>query len=288
MAQNTKQSWKWIEPPLTTTRDLLLHHSSSLRKQKNTIIKEQRVKNSHGINQEQINAARTVKQLTATLKDLEDIQSKVQSYDQNKFNRLTADVKQDALNVLKEYKDLEHKMKLAQEEESSSKSEDEEKRRREGEETINEMSQQMLQIKQDNEHLQIVAQEMERLENDIHGVNEIFTDLAQLVHVQGEAVTTIENNIETAHENVIAGESQLAKAAKYKAGMYPLIGAVVGTCVGGPIGALAGLKIGSVAAVTGTIIGFTGGKMVKDKQGESISDQTDNKLAEILPDPVHV
>lgn len=28
--------------------------------------------------------------------------------------------------------------------------------------------------------------------------------------------------------------------------------------------------------------------MVKDKQGESISDQTDNKLAEILPDPVHV
>lgn len=287
MEQTSKQSWKWIEPPLKTTTDLLLHHSSNLRKQKNTIIKELRLNNWHYINQEQINASRTVKQLKATLQDLTEIQNKVQTFDKDKFNRATADVKRDALNVLKEYQAIENNIRLAKED-ILHKSEDEEKKKIE-EEALNELSRQMLEIKQDNEQILMVAEEMERLENDIHGVQEIFTDLAQLVHIQGEAVSNIENNIETTHENVKAGESQLAKAAKYKAGMYPLIGAVVGTCVGGPIGALAGFKMGSVAAVTGTIIGFTGGKLVKDKQGESVPDETDhNCQSERLPDPVHV
>ncbi|KAI5730296.1 hypothetical protein M8J76_012150 [Diaphorina citri] len=285
MEPNSKQSWKWIEPPLNTIKDLLLHHSSNLRKQKNAIIKEQRLNNWHAINQEQINASRTVKQLNATLKDLREIEAKVQRHDVDKFKRSIADIKKDALNVLKEYQDLENKIKLVKENETS-KSDDERKRMEDEEEAMNELSRQMLEIKQDNEQIQMVAAEMERLENNIHEVNEIFTDLAQIVHAQGETVSTIEDNIETAHENVIAGESQLAKAAKYKAGMYPLIGAVAGICVGGPIGALAGFKMGSVAAVTGTIIGFTGGKMVKDKQGESISDQTPQSVS--LPDPVHV
>lgn len=36
---------------------------------------------------------------------------------------------------------------------------------------------------------------------------------------------------------------------------YPLIGAVVGSCVGGPIGCLAGAKVGVFATVTCFVLG---------------------------------
>uniref|UniRef100_A0A8D8W7B3 Syntaxin-17 n=1 Tax=Cacopsylla melanoneura TaxID=428564 RepID=A0A8D8W7B3_9HEMI len=269
---DSKQGWKWIEPPLNTTKDLLIHHTTNLRKQKNTIIKEQRLQNWHAINQEQINASRTVKQLTATLKDLDNLLAKVQTNDLDKFRRSTGDVKRDAVNILKEYTDVENKMKLVREE-FLSNSEDEEQKKIEEERRIQELALQVQVIKQENEQIQMVAEEMERLESDVQDVKEIFTHLGQLVHEQGESVNRIEDNIETAHENVKEGEKQLARAARYKASMYPLFGAIVGTCLGGPIGAVAGLKIGALSAVTGTVIGFTSGKMVKDKQGESISDQ---------------
>ena len=37
---------------------------------------------------------------------------------------------------------------------------------------------------------------------------------------------------------------------------YPMAGAVLGTCLGGPVGFLAGVKIGGLAAVGGSIFGL--------------------------------
>ena len=36
---------------------------------------------------------------------------------------------------------------------------------------------------------------------------------------------------------------------------YPLAGAFLGTCLGGPVGLLAGVKIGGIAAVSGMVFG---------------------------------
>lgn len=36
---------------------------------------------------------------------------------------------------------------------------------------------------------------------------------------------------------------------------YPLIGAVVGSCVGGPLGCLAGAKVGVFATITCFVLG---------------------------------
>lgn len=51
------------------------------------------------------------------------------------------------------------------------------------------------------------------------------------------------------------GAKFLVKASKYKAVSYPLAGALIGTCVGGPIGLLAGLKIGGLTAFGCGILG---------------------------------
>ena len=74
--------------------------------------------------------------------------------------------------------------------------------------------------------------------------------------------------MEAAAEQVKEGEQLLAKAARSKKSIYPLTGAVIGTCIGGPVGLLAGFKIGSLAAIGGTVLGFTGGEVLKKWQEE--------------------
>ncbi len=37
--------------------------------------------------------------------------------------------------------------------------------------------------------------------------------------------------------------------------MYPVAGALLGTCLGGPVGLLAGVKLGGIAALGGSVFG---------------------------------
>ena len=54
-------------------------------------------------------------------------------------------------------------------------------------------------------------------------------------------------NVENTHQEQRDGFST--------AKVYPMAGAVLGTCLGGPVGFLAGVKIGGLAAVGGSIFG---------------------------------
>ena len=40
-----------------------------------------------------------------------------------------------------------------------------------------------------------------------------------------------------------------------KNAVYPVAGALLGTCLGGPVGLLAGVKIGGLAAIGGSVFG---------------------------------
>lgn len=93
---------------------------------------------------------------------------------------------------------------------------------------------------------------------------------------QGNTVSNIEDNVETALVHVEEGQTHLAKAAKLKTALYPITGALIGTCIGGPVGLLAGLKIGSLAAIGGTVLGFAGGKGLKEWQEKAVNNSVDN------------
>ena len=108
------------------------------------------------------------------------------------------------------------------------------------------------------------------------------------MQTQQSTVSEIEGNVEEALENVIEGEQNLAKAGKFKAAMYPLTGAVIGTCIGGPIGLLAGLKIGSFAALTGTVLGFAGGRGLKKWQESIVNNGTVENLTKSQSIPVNL
>ncbi|XP_020902195.1 syntaxin-7 isoform X2 [Exaiptasia diaphana] len=55
-----------------------------------------------------------------------------------------------------------------------------------------------------------------QIEADILDINEIFRDLASMVHEQGEMIDSIEGNIDRVHTNVESANTQLYKASQYQ------------------------------------------------------------------------
>lgn len=82
--------------------------------------------------------------------------------------------------------------------------------------------------------------------------------------------------MEAALEDVKEGQQNLAKAARFKTTLYPLTGALIGTCIGGPIGLLAGLKIGGLAALGGTALGFASGRGLMRWQESAVNESANN------------
>jgi syntaxin 17 len=58
--------------------------------------------------------------------------------------------------------------------------------------------------------------------------------------------------------------------------MYPVTGALIGTCIGGPVGFLAGLKIGGLAALGGSLLGFASGRGLKKWQESVVNEPAEN------------
>ena len=69
------------------------------------------------------------------------------------------------------------------------------------------------------------------------------------------------NSSQDVHDSItyevenVENTCQEQRAVFSTAKVYPMAGAVLGTCLGGPVGFLAGVKIGGLAAVGGSIFG---------------------------------
>jgi len=58
--------------------------------------------------------------------------------------------------------------------------------------------------------------EMKFLENELHGLNEMFVDIAQMIKEQGEDIITIDDNTQKANSSVEDGVKELQKASEYQ------------------------------------------------------------------------
>lgn len=101
------------------------------------------------------------------------------------------------------------------------------------------------------------------LEREFQDLSGIFKQVSQMVHEQTEPVARVAQNVEETQIAVEQGTHHLRTALKYQKAAYPLMGAIIGTCVAGPLGLLAGLKTGGILAFGGGVLGFTGGKILK-------------------------
>jgi len=78
------------------------------------------------------------------------------------------------------------------------------------------MFQDVLEDEQETEQLRLREQAIRQLESDILDVNQIFKELATMVHEQGEMVDSIEAHVESAQIEVSEGARNLERAHTYQ------------------------------------------------------------------------
>lgn len=237
------------------------------------------------LNREHINASRTVQQLKANLIELDRSRLQVEDQDLHQFDSRTLSIRQDANKVLSDFMEMcsveQAYLKLKHSESIERQSSSPPRQNSSGSSDFEEMPnhnevlqmQHSDQLESDLEVMLEAEQSWSRLQNDVNDLHGLMLELGRLVHDQQEQVDSIEDHIDHSLSDVQQANTHLARAAKYKAALYPLTGALVGCVVGGPVGLVAGLKLGVAAAVGGGLIGATGGGMMKrysNKQTEMI------------------
>lgn len=253
---------KQAEVSIRKFNDLALpHHLGLLKNHKSNIEKCLALGDWTKIKKEEINAMRVIKQLKNLMLEMDILREKVCDDDREKFDEMMSVGKNKAMEGMREYLGLQLKSPT-----STTKSDDNDENS-----TLQEENDNLPQIQADfqlQEHQLVARQaclkEFENLQREVHDLHSMFQDVRVLVHDQAESVQVIADNAEEALENVQMAETHLQQALAYKKAMYPVMGALLGTCVGGPIGLLAGIKAGGLAAVSCGILGFTGGQVLNN------------------------
>ncbi|XP_052235108.1 syntaxin-17-like [Dreissena polymorpha] len=240
-----------------------------LHRHKINVEKFSRLQDWSSLNNEQINASRTIQQIKANVQEIEKCRLQVKDEDLEAFDERILPMKKSALGSVQDF------FSIATE---SSRS---------AENTPDDVTTMLFpgpgltlighgqshddllqtQVAERPEHSE-VAQSWEILQDNLQELNTMIHQFAAAVQDQQEGIDRIENNMEKAQIDVQEGVKQLGKASKYKAAMIPIIGAAIGTAVAGPLGLLVGLKIGGLATVAGGTMGYIGGRFVKKRRQE--------------------
>ncbi|XP_013929291.1 PREDICTED: syntaxin-17 [Thamnophis sirtalis] len=251
-----------------------------LRKHQINIEKYQRCRLWDKLHEEHINAGRTVQQLRANIREMENLCARVRKEDILTLQRMIDPVKGEASVAIKEFLQLHSesaealKRQFREPEAALTRSTTVEgtetfSSAENGENSLSQIFAPLPEIPQD----QNAAESWEVLEEDLIELCTLVTEFSLLVNTQQEKVDRIEENVCTAVANVEEGTQSLSKAATYKLAALPVAGALLGGIVGGPIGLLAGFKVaGLAAALGGGVLGFTGGKLIQRKKQKMIKD----------------
>ncbi|XP_070570616.1 syntaxin-17-like [Ptychodera flava] len=251
-----------------------------LAQHRGNIEKYQRLQEWEKLNVELINASRTVQQLKANVREMEKTRNQIRDEDLDKFDARVLPIKEEAISAVMSFIDLHG----SDDEPLSHRTMTDNVQTVDGRNAVGEMDsdeseshpaqpwQQERQRELQQQEQMMVVQEAEAKESwhtlrgNLVELNSMIHDFSTMVHDQQEKVDSIVDNVDSAHGNVQQGVLNLGGAAKYKAMIIPVAGAVIGGAVGGPVGLLAGAKLGMAAAVGGGLVGFTGGKLIKSRQ----------------------
>ncbi|KAL4217344.1 Syntaxin 17 [Mactra antiquata] len=231
------------------------------------------VRDWDNLHYEQINATRTIQQIKANIQEIEKCRLQVCDEDLDKFDAKTDKMTHDAIKSVQELIALIHG-RGSDDEMTASNSDSSP-----DDDTAylsSDFYQTQIQFNEIPQNTQ-VAESWETLQENLEELNDLIHQFGTVVNTQQEQVDQIENNIESAHTDVRKGTKHLAKAAGYETALFPLAGAVLGTCVGVPIGLVAGAKIG--------VCGFFSCRFLK-KRKDKITELELNELSRSnsLPD----
>lgn len=223
-------------------QDGVPHSLGLLRNHKTNIEKSLALHDWEKIQREEINATRVIKELKNLLLEMEDLRDRVRDEDVVQFDSVTNRARRDAIECIQEFVEL----KLRSPSKSSSTRSSAHCDPVPDVIMVTEAGIPSLQSDfQLNDHQlrarENVLRECEELRQNVEDLQGLFYTLNGQVVEQAESVTLVHENVEEADVQIQAGAVQLQRALKYKKAMYPLCGALLGSCVGGPVGLIAGM-----------------------------------------------
>ncbi|XP_061165186.1 syntaxin-17-like isoform X2 [Saccostrea echinata] len=255
-----------------------------LQQHRLNVEKFNRLNDWSALNRENVNATRTVQQIKANIKEIKKLRTQVMDEDIEEFDTKTDPMVQQAIHTLQDFVNL--RTEISQSNTVTDDTDVFSGRQR----TVSENELLIVETEQLH-HIPDSSQAEESWENlheNLVELNSLIHDFSSAVKTQQETVDRIEDNIEKAHEGVQKGAIQLGKASKYKAAIFPVAGALLGTVVAGPVGLIAGAKIGGVVGVgIGGTAGFFGGRLLKNRQNQVTEVELKNmsvKKSSSLPD----
>lgn len=269
----TKQRIRHLDLPIKNfVENAIPYQVDVLKTLKSNLTKQRRLEDRSSMRQLQMKATQSIKRARALLREMDTLRNQVADVDLQTFDNSMNPSRRMILDAIDMFKneDLDENKSVNMSEENYT--ENSEQLKADNQKLMLLMS--IEEEKQKQEKILAIESDVKNVERDMQDIQDLFRDLSKLVNEQKEDVEKIETHVEAAQENVNQAEQSLRKAAKLKKMSYPLIGAVVGSCVGGPLGCLAGAKVGVFATVTCFVLGFTGGKVLKDKS--NIVEETEN------------
>lgn len=265
---NTSFRVKIYDLPLNRFANVALpQYLQQLQQHQDNLHKYKSNRDWNKVRTEQLKGQQVASQLEAALQELEGVSQHLTSDDEIEFEKKVRPYKNQALNAIRIFKQNSDNFNNVFE--SHTSEEDQKKQIELIEEIV---------IPEEIEVEQCKAQfeTYQNLQKDIEELHDLFSEFSHQVNTQETTVSNIEENVEAALEDVKEGQQNLAKAARFKTTLYPLTGALIGTCIGGPIGLLAGLKIGGLAALGGTALGFASGRGLMRWQESAVNESANN------------
>ncbi|XP_035913522.1 syntaxin-17 [Anopheles stephensi] len=234
------------------------------------------------VKREQLNATRIVKQIRFMLVEIDKVRQRLRPTDYDRFDEGIESTKKDAFSSMAEYMAMQQTLRAQSARDYQQRQYDEEERSGDNNaqyptggrlayvpQITSSYNMEEHELRQREECLR----QMEHLQHEMEDIQELYQKVHDLVHEQGETVTKVEENVDVAQIQVEAGVTALQRALAYKKAVYPLAGAFLGSCIGGPIGLVVGLKAGGLAALGGGLVGFASGKFIKNVDAIPDSDE---------------
>ncbi|XP_058461440.1 syntaxin-17 [Malaya genurostris] len=291
--ENDKISLKLAEISIEKFNQSIPQYLSLLKNHKCNIEKAGSLKDWDRIKREQINATRVIKQMKYLILEIDKVRSRVKENELDRFDEGIDGAKKMAFAGMGEYLDMQQKFASRSQSLNSFHDDDhghlEEQDNRYGNQ-LAQVSKITSSYDREEDELRQRAEclkEMEKLQQEIVDIQDLYQAVHTMAHGQAQFVDAVEENVEVTQVHVEAGETALRKALRYKKAIYPMCGALLGSCIGGPIGLFVGLKAGGLAAIGGGLVGFAGGKFVKNEDELDCSD-TEDKAVEVEANGVAV
>lgn len=290
-----KFSLRRVEPVIhRIVKVAIPYHLNILSKHRLNIEKFQRQKQWDKLNNEQINASRTVQQLKADLCELDSVRNQVQPEHLKQFERLVLPIQEETLENVRSFTELylptrkhapdafsvlQQPPTVVSPATSHPSS------------ILLDSAEELLPTEREETVLSVeipansaAYKSWNALRKDLVDISDLMTSFSKLVYEQRESVNSIESNVTKADNNVQKGTRHLARAAQLQAALLPVTGALLGMALGGPVGMIVGAKMALGCAVGGSLLGFTGGKALQRRKSsrDRSSAATEVELKELL------